>query len=224
MATPAQGTEVRGGAETAAYEAGKRSYGWLKPTRSSIYGRATKCMHPPPSIYRYGWLKLKRDYIDGMGDSFDLVPVGAYMGRGKRAGAYGAYLLAAFDETSGSYQPICKLGSGLSDSELIEWSARLSGDEMGAEEAARVLDLPDDSFPAALAPHAWLRPSVVWEVSAAEVSVSPLYRAAYGAVDEHKGLALRFPRFVRARADKPPDEATTAAQLVSIFHNQPTTR
>ena len=195
MATAAQGSDVRHGAAMAAYEAGKRSLQWLK---------------------------LKRDYIDGMGDSFDLVPVGAYMGRGRRSGAYGAYLLAAFDATSGAYQPICKLGSGLSDSELLEWSEQLSGDQMSAEEAASLLDLPQEALPPGLAPHVWLRPRVVWEVSAAEVSVSPLYRAAYGAVAEQKGLALRFPRFVRARPDKPVGEATTAAQLVSIFETQPT--
>ena len=71
-----------------------------------------------PGKRSYQWLKLKRDYIDGMGDTFDLVPIGAYMGKGRRAGAYGAYLLGVYAPEAGVYQPICKLGSGLSDEEL----------------------------------------------------------------------------------------------------------
>lgn len=175
-----------------------------------------------PGKRSYQWLKLKRDYIDGMGDTFDLVPIGAYMGKGRRAGAYGAYLLGVYAPEAGVYQPICKLGSGLSDEELARWSEQTSADVISAEQAAALIDLPHGALPPAVAPHVWLRPQVVWEVSAAEVSVSPLYTAAFGAVDDERGLALRFPRFVRERPDKAPAQATTAEQLVSIFQSQPT--
>ena len=66
-----------------------------------------------------------------------------------------------------------------------------------------------------------MQPRVVWEVSAAAVSVSPTYRAAHGLVDGGKGLALRFPRLVRERPDKLPEQATTAAQLADAWRNQP---
>jgi ATP dependent DNA ligase domain len=55
------------------------------------------------AVYQAGargwlWIKLKREYRTELRDTFDLVVVGAFYGRGKRAGAYGALLLAAYDE------------------------------------------------------------------------------------------------------------------------------
>ena len=40
-----------------------------------------------PSRRSAHWLKLKKDYMNGVGDTFDVVPIGAFHGRGKRAGA-----------------------------------------------------------------------------------------------------------------------------------------
>jgi DNA ligase-1 len=78
-----------------------------------------------PSKRSLNWLKLKKDYLEGMGDSVDLVPLGAYFGKGKRTGFYGAYLLGCYNEESDEFQSVCKCGTGFSDEVRLEKRDRI---------------------------------------------------------------------------------------------------
>jgi DNA ligase-1 len=155
------------------------------------------------------WIKLKRDYRSELSDTLDLVVVGGLAGRGRRAGMYGALLLAVYDPAGDRFQTICKCGTGFSDAELAALPARLAP-LARAERPARV-----DSRWAA---DVWFEPTLVVEVLAAELTLSPHHTAGWGILKPDAGLALRFPRFTgRWRDDKSPQDATTVDEVVTMF-------
>eukprot|EP00948_MAST-09A_sp_MAST-9A-sp1_P001780 g1780.t1 len=175
-----------------------------------------------PSRRSLNWLKLKKDYMEGLGDSFDLVPVGAYYGKGKRTGVFGAYLLACYCAEDEVYQCITKLGTGLSDENLKKFTEEFNNPEL--ERQAKNNTRPPDVFvkDKMPKPDVWFNPekSPVWEIKAADLSISPVYTAAFGLADPDKGIALRFPRLVRVREDKDPSDATDAEQISQFYHDQ----
>ena len=155
------------------------------------------------------WIKLKRDYRSELSDTLDLVVVGALAGRGRRAGMYGALLLAAYDPAGDRYQTVCKCGTGFSDAELATLPGRLAP-LARAERPPRVDALRHADV--------WFEPALVVEVLAAELTLSPTHTAAWGRLQEDSGLALRFPRFTgRWRDDKTPTDATTVDEVVAMY-------
>jgi DNA ligase-1 len=167
-----------------------------------------------PSRRSLNWLKLKKDYLDGLGDSFDLVSIGAYHGRGKRTGVYGAYLLACYDEETEEFQSVCKIGTGFSDEDLQTLSADLNKHKIeGKSSQYNVTDQLECDV--------WFDAVQVWEVKAADLSKSSAHRGAVGKTGEPgRGIGLRFPRFERIRDDKKPDQATSSEQVLEIYYNQ----
>lgn len=175
-------------------------------------GLMVKALGAPyqPSRRSAAWLKLKKDYLDGLADSLDLLPVGAWFGRGKRGGVYGAYLLACHNPDEEAYETICKVGTGFGAEQLSQLHASFDGAVLPGPR-------PYYRFAAAHTPDVWLDARQVWEVRAADLSLSPVHRAATGLVDPSRGIALRFPRFLRVRHDKAPDDATTSAQVRAMY-------
>jgi DNA ligase 1 len=168
----------------------------------------------PDSGYQAGargwqWIKLKRDYRSELSDTVDLVVIGAFAGRGRRTGVYGAVLLAAYDPAADVFRAVTKCGAGFSDADLAALPARLAP-LAAAQRPARV-DARQD-------PDVWFEPGLVLEILSAELTLSPNYTAGWGLIDDDAGLAMRFPRFTgRWRDDKGPEDATTTAELVGLF-------
>jgi hypothetical protein len=74
-------------------------------------------------------------------------------------------------------------------------------------------------------PTIWFRPMEVWEVSFADLSLSRQHTAASGLLPaaskaNGRGVALRFPRFIRRRPDKNVEQATTCLQIARLFVQQ----
>jgi DNA ligase-1 len=173
--------------------------------------------HYEPSRRSQNWLKVKKDYLAGVGDSLDLVVLGAYYGKGKRTSVYGAFLLACYNPNSEKYETVCNIGTGFSEALLTEIHKTLS---------PLVIDRPkpfyDHSTGKNEQPDVWFEPKFVWEVKTADLTLSPRYRAAASEVGDgtHKGVSLRFPRYIQAREDKKPDDATSSRQVAEMYRKQ----
>ncbi|KFY39757.1 hypothetical protein V495_05750 [Pseudogymnoascus sp. VKM F-4514 (FW-929)] len=171
-----------------------------------------------PSKRSRNWLKIKKDYLAGIGDSLDLVVLGAYHGKGKRTSVYGAFLLACYNPSTERYETVCNIGTGFSEEVLESLHAQL---------ADTVIDRPkpfyEHSKVNAHQPDVWFEPRFVWEVRTADLTLSPKYRAGYKEgidANAEKGVSLRFPRFIKIRDDKKVDEATSSRQIAEMYRRQ----
>ncbi|KAK6149484.1 hypothetical protein DH2020_017009 [Rehmannia glutinosa] len=145
-----------------------------------------------PSKRSNNWIKLKKDYMDSIGDSLDLVPIAAFNGLGKRT------------------------GSGFSEAVLEELSASLRSKVIPKPKSYYRYSDSDKK----IIPDVWLEPSEVWEVKAAGLTISAHYRAAIGIVHPVKGISMRFPRFLGVREDKNIEQASSSDMVADMYNAQ----
>jgi DNA ligase-1 len=171
----------------------------------------------PSSNYRAGarefaWIKLKREYRSELTDTIDLAVIGAFHGKGRRAGAYGTYLLASYDDSRGVFTSVAKLGTGFSDEDLQKLPRLLEPYESHVR---------PPGVESKMIPDIWFRPHLVLETIASELTLSPIHTAALGRIRPGTGLSLRFPKFTgKIRDDKRAEDSTTVEELLGMYNRQ----
>ncbi|MFP3949884.1 MAG: ATP-dependent DNA ligase [Candidatus Micrarchaeia archaeon] len=163
------------------------------------------------SVYQPGnrgwlWIKWKKEYSEGMRETFDLAVVGSYHGRGSRAGHFGALLCAAVNPEKDRFETFTKVGTGFTDEEFSSLQ-KLLKKHTARKKPENVVIKKE------MEPDVYYEPALVVEVFGAEITRSPSHTASR---EKGKGLALRFPRFQRVRRDKGPEDATTIKEIKRI--------
>lgn len=126
-------------------------------------------------------------------ETLDLVVVGATWGEGRRASWLGSYLLATRDQDTGELLTIGRMATGLTDKLLEELTDTLKQDIL--EQSGTEVKL---------------KPTLVMEIAYEEIQKSPTYESGY---------ALRFPRLVRIRDDKGPNDVDTLNRIEEVRGN-----
>lgn len=160
----------------------------------------------------WSWIKLKKSYQAKMVEPIDVVIVGAFMGRGRRYGNYGALLVAVYDRGRDMFTTVSKVGSGFTDQELVDIPKMLEKYKLEKR------DVRVDSIMNA---DVWFSPKIVMEIIGDELTLSPIHPCGLGKIRENAGIAIRFPRFMHNwRYDKGPEDATSVEEIIGMYNSQ----
>ncbi len=176
-----------------------------------------------PGARGWNWIKFKRSYSSKIDDTIDCVVMGYDFGRGKRVGfGIGAFLVGVYDDKQDMFVTIAKIGTGLSDEEWKDMRAKCEKIKASTKPAAYDVDK-------LMQCDAWVKPEIVVEIKADELTRSPVHTAGRvlkasksgSAWDvDTPGYALRFPRLKSFRNDRRADDATTLDEVAKMFAGQ----
>ena len=188
---------------------------FLEAVAEGAEGVMVKAVHSE-SFYTAGirgwlWVKYKRDYRSEMIDTVDLVVVGAFYGKGKRGGKLSSLLMAAYDPKTDTFKTVCKMATGFTDEEL---------DKMNEMLKPHIIKHKHPRVESKMKPDVWIEPVYVAEVLGAELTLSPIHTCGLDRVKPGAGVSIRFPRFIRWRDDKRPEDATTEDEVVEMYRRQ----
>jgi DNA ligase-1 len=170
-----------------------------------------------PGTRNFDWIKLKANTQSDLVDTIDTVVLGYFYGRGVRAKfGVGALLVGVYNQDDGLFYSVAKVGTGMSDEQFGIIKKDLEPLELKEKPAEVVVDK-------ILYPDVWVRPEIVMEVTADEITRSPGHTAArempakFETGKPEKGLSLRFPRMNVWKRDKNADQATTVKELLRLY-------
>jgi len=181
---------------------------------SGCEGLMLKTLDAP---YRAGargsnWLKLKREYRNELGDSLDLIVIGAYFGRGRRTGLYGTLLLGTYNPDKDNFPSVCKVGTGFTDESLDQLYQILSNKITLKKNSRVVSEMEAD---------VWFEPELVLEIVASEITLSPIHKTGLNLIRKGSGFALRFPKFTgKIRYEKAVEDASTDEEVLALYKGQ----
>jgi len=181
---------------------------------SGCEGLMLKTLDAP---YRAGargsnWLKLKREYRNELGDSLDLIVIGAYFGRGRRTGLYGTLLLGTYNPDKDNFSSVCKVGTGFTDESLDQLYQILSNKITLKKNSRVVSEMEAD---------VWFEPELVLEIVASEITLSPIHKTGLDLIRKSSGFALRFPKFTgKIRYEKAVEDASTGEEVFALYKRQ----
>ena len=158
------------------------------------------------------WLKLKREYRNELGDSLDLIVIGAYFGRGRRTGLYGTLLLGTYNPEKDNFPSICKVGTGFTDESLDQLYQILSN---------KVTVKKNPRITSEMEADVWFEPELVLEIAAQEITLSPIHKTGLDLIRKDYGFALRFPKFTgKIRYEKAVEDASTGEEVSALYMRQ----
>jgi DNA ligase-1 len=153
----------------------------------------------------YSWIKLKLADDKLLKDSVDCVVLGYYVGKGVRQKfGIGGFLVGVYDDKTDSFKTITKIGTGLDEQDWLK--LKTLADKIKVDKIPANVDMDKIFMPDVI-----LKPAIVVEIGADEISISPTHTAGY---------ALRFPRLLKFREDKKSTEATTLIEIAKMYKTQ----
>lgn len=173
----------------------------LELGNEGVMAKNLEAPYKPGSRVGYG-VKIKPTM-----ENLDLVIVAAEWGEGKRSRWLSSFTVACRDDDTGELLELGKVSTGLKEK---------AEEGISFEEMTRLLEPlfeqeTNDSEKTKSVKEVRVKPLIVIEISYEEIQKSPTYTS---------GFALRFPRVLRLRADKPVDEVSTLMQVEELFYGQ----
>ena len=134
--------------------------------------------------------------------TLDLVITGAEIGEGKRAKWFSSFTVACIDPDTDQYLDVGQVGTGIKEKASENKSEATFGQ---MTESLKPLVISEKGRSVRV------KPKIVVEVNYEEIQKSPKYNSGY---------ALRFPRIIRIREDRDPEEISTIGMVEQLYKEQ----